>query len=126
MINIEKQITHWKKGAEEDWEVARDLVNHGRIRHGLFFAHLALEKVLKAHVCKYTQDLAPRIHRLPRLAELASLTIDPVQLETLILMGTFNLEGRYPGLYAPEPTQNEAQVYLRRTEELYQWLMNLL
>lgn len=126
MIDIEKQITHWKKGAEEDWDVAQNLVNQGRIRHGLFFAHLALEKVLKAHVCKYTQDLAPRIHRLPQLAELASLTLDPVQLEILLLMGTFNLEGRYPELYAPEPTQNEARVYLRRTEELYQWLTNLL
>ncbi|MBU0510940.1 MAG: HEPN domain-containing protein [Chloroflexi bacterium] len=98
MIDIEKQITHWKKGAEEDWEVAHDLVNQGRIRHGLFFAHLALEKVLKAHFCKYTRDLAPRIHRLPRLAELASLTLDPVQLEILLLMSTFNFEGRYSGI----------------------------
>ncbi len=32
--------------------MASDLAGDGRIRHGLFFAHLAPEKILKAHVCK--------------------------------------------------------------------------
>lgn len=40
-----------------------------------FFAHLALEKLLKAHVCRTTNDLAPRIHALLRLAERAELPI---------------------------------------------------
>lgn len=51
MINIEKQIAHWRNGAEEDWSVAQELIERGRVRHGLFFAHLALEKMLKAHYC---------------------------------------------------------------------------
>ncbi len=51
-VDIEKQIAHWKRGALEDWEVAVELVDKDRYRHGLFFAHLALEKILKAHVCR--------------------------------------------------------------------------
>jgi len=73
MIDINKQINFWRSGGEEDLAVARDLVNRNRIRHGLFFAHLALEKALKAHVCRVTQDIAPRLHNLVRLAELAEL-----------------------------------------------------
>lgn len=96
MIDIDKQIVHWRDGAKEDIEVARELVARGRNRHGLFLAHLALEKVLKAHVCRHTRDLAPRIHSLVRLAELASIKPNKEQLDTLAEMNAFNLEGRYP------------------------------
>ncbi len=75
MIDINKQIEHWRSGAFEDWNVANGLVEQGKIRHGLFFAHLALEKTLKAHVCRVKNDIAPPIHNLLRLAERASLVL---------------------------------------------------
>ncbi len=76
MIDIDTQIQHWIEGSREEWAVACELIANRRIRHGLFWAHLALEKALKAHVCKQTEDLAPRIHNLARLTELAALDID--------------------------------------------------
>ncbi len=79
MIDIDKQIAYWRDSADEDFAVARELVRRTRIRHGLFFAHLALEKALKAHVCRVTQDIAPRVHNLVRLAELAELDLQPAQ-----------------------------------------------
>jgi hypothetical protein len=57
MIDVEKQIAYWRAGAAEDWQVAQELINLGRTRHGLFFAHL-LEKLLKAHVCRATRERA--------------------------------------------------------------------
>lgn len=60
MIDLEKQVAYWRDGAVEDWQVAVELVNLGRTRHGLFFAHLALKKLLKAHLCRATADLAPQ------------------------------------------------------------------
>jgi HEPN domain-containing protein len=72
------------------------LVNSGRTRHGLFFAHLALEKILKAVVCKQTNDMAPRLHNLVRLYELAALPVDTAKIEILAEMNAFNIEGRYP------------------------------
>ncbi len=51
-IDIQKQIKYWQHGAVEDWDVAENLVDQQKVRHGLFFAHLALEKILKAHVCQ--------------------------------------------------------------------------
>jgi HEPN domain-containing protein len=64
MIDISKQIAYWQSGAKEDWDATQDLIKKGRVRHGLFFAHLALEKILKALVCQQTQALAPRTHNL--------------------------------------------------------------
>lgn len=126
MIDIDKQIAYWREGANEDMEVARDLVARGRTRHGLFLAHLALEKVLKAHVCRQTRDLAPKIHSLVRLAELALIELTNEHLDTLAEMNAFNVEGRYPETLVLAPTSAEAQGYLARAEEVFQWLIQLL
>jgi len=126
MLDIEKQISYWRNGAAEDWAVAQELVNKNRTRHGLFFAHLALEKLLKAHVCRHAQDLAPRLHNLVRLAELAELAPNQDQIDILAEMNAFNIEGRYPDTLVPPPTPREAKQYLRRAKEVYRWLMNQL
>lgn len=73
MLDSGKQVDYWRQGADEDWEVAVKLVTDGKSRHGLFFAHLALEKMLKALVCRHTRDVPPRIHNLTRPSELAGL-----------------------------------------------------
>jgi HEPN domain-containing protein len=126
LIDIEKQIAYWRDGAEEDMDVARDLIARGRNRHALFLAQLALEKVLKAHVCRQTGDLAPKIHSLVRLAELGAVQTDKEQLDTLAEMNAFNVEGRYPETLAPPPTVDEAKRYFERAQEVFEWLMQLL
>ena len=125
MVDIAKQITFWRDSAKEDWDVARQLVENGRTRHGLFFAHLALEKIIKAIVCKQSQDLAPRLHNLSRLAELAALTLDTGQIEVLAVMNAFHIEGRYPESLIKPPTKEEALNYMAEAEGVLQWLMNL-
>jgi HEPN domain-containing protein len=52
MLNIPKQIEYWVKNAEEDFEVGTSLIKAGKTRHGLFFMNLAVEKMLKACICK--------------------------------------------------------------------------
>jgi len=125
-IDIQKQIAYWKNGAIEDWDVAQSLIEDKKVRHGLFFAHLALEKLLKAHVCRVRQDLAPRIHNLSRLAELSKLNLSQKLKDILAEMNAFNIEGRYPDTLTPPPTQTEAEKYMSRAEEVYQWLMKQL
>ena len=125
MIDIEKQIAFWRSSAGEDWDVARQLVANERIRHGLFFAHLALEKILKAIVCRHSQDLAPKLHNLSRLFELAGLNIDTEKMEILAEMNAFHIEGRYPESLTKPPSKAEALNYMTKAEEVFQWLMNL-
>jgi HEPN domain-containing protein len=126
MFDIEKQVAYWRDGAVEDWDVAQDLLKHRRMRHGLFLLHLALEKLLKAHVCRRTNDLAPRLHNLVRLAELAQVTPTQAQLDILADINTFNLEGRYPDMLTPVPSSGDVKDHLRRAEEVYRWLLSQL
>ncbi|HEY89100.1 MAG TPA: HEPN domain-containing protein [Thermoflexia bacterium] len=74
MINIDKHISYWQSGAAKDFGVAEQLIRLGKIRHGLFFLQLTLEKILKAHVCRNSGDIASRLHNLTRLAELSGIT----------------------------------------------------
>jgi HEPN domain-containing protein len=96
MVDIPKVVAHWRAGAREDWEVATDLVERGHLRHGLFFAHLGLEKVLKAHVCRHRGELAPHIHDLVRLAGAASLPLGDDRQDVLAKMNAYALAGRCP------------------------------
>lgn len=126
MVDVEKQVSYWRTSAREDWAVGRALVQQQRARHGLFFVHLALEKVLKALVCRATRDLAPHIHNLVRLSELARLSLADDQLDLLAEMNAFNVEGRYPEAITPPPSPREARDYIARTEPVFQWLMSQL
>jgi HEPN domain-containing protein len=125
-MDIQKQIEYWCTSSDEDWEVAAKLVKDGSIRHGLFFAHLALEKRLKALVCQNTQDIAPRIHNLPRLCQVAGLTLKPDHTDILADMNQFNIEGRYPEFHISQPSQQEALGYLTKSEEVLLWLTHQL
>ena len=126
MVDIPQQIAYWRNGAVEDWDVANQLVDGGKIRHGMFFAHLALEKILKAHICKKTQKLAPRIHNLVRLTEIAELELRTEDVDTLAEMNEFNLEGRYPVTFLPPPTKEESQAYIKKAKVVFEWLTRKL
>ncbi len=45
-------ISYWVRSAEHDWEAAMTLFHSGKNMHALFFAHLTIEKFLKAHWVK--------------------------------------------------------------------------
>ena len=125
-MDISRQIQYWRSGAIEDWEVAVELVNAGRTRHGLFFAHLALEKLLKAHVCRTTGDLAPRIHTLLRLAERTDLSVSEPQRLFLARFDQYQLEGRYPDMLPMAPDIETAGQELRQAQEMFEWLIQQL
>ena len=126
MIDVEKQVAYWLAGAEEDWQVGVELINLGRTRHGLFFIHLALEKLLKALICKATKDLAPRLHTLLRLAEWASLAPSEEQRSFLARFDRYQIEGRYPDLLPFPPSPEAARRELQQAEEVLQWLKRQL
>ena len=124
MIDLDRYASLLRAGAVEDWAVARDLIERDRARHGLFFAHLALEKMLKALVARATADIPPRIHNLVRLAELAALDLPPGFLDTLAEVNPFNLAGRYPDALVAAPGRADAKALLSRAEEVGAWLQS--
>lgn len=56
--DIERHVAYWSSTAAEDVASAELLVRNGHTRQGLFFMHLALEKILKAHVTRTVKDVA--------------------------------------------------------------------
>lgn len=126
MVDVDTHVAYWRAGAQEDWAVAAELVGWRRARHGLFFAHLALEKALKAHVTRHTRDVAPRIHNLVRLAEIAELRPSQETQDTLADMNAFSQAGRYPDTLPAAPSEEETDAYLARAEKVFQWLINQL
>lgn len=125
-MDIDEQVKYWKTGSAEDLAAAESLLEKGHLRHSLFFAHLALEKMLKAHVTRQTKDMAPRIHSLPRLVSLAGLKLDGEQMDFLREFGAYQIEGRYPDAQQVEIDRVLAGEELRRTRKMMEWLSRQL
>ena len=121
-MDIEKQISCWITGAEEDFAAAQSLFERGHLRHCLFLAHLAVEKMLKAQVIRQTKDVPPKIHNLARLAQITKLKLQPQQEQFLREFGIYQLEGRYPDVEQMPFDRNSAEQEMSRVGELLKWL----
>ena len=122
MINVNKQIYYWEKGADEEMLNAKIMIENQRLLAGLFFCHLCLEKILKALVVKITGEHPPRTHILSSLAEKALVTLDDEQDKFISKLQYYQLEGRYPEMFPTEPDVITTQQYLEQTINLHQWL----
>jgi len=126
MIDLQKQIDYWVKGAEEDLITADLLLKKKRYLHGMFFCHLTIEKVLKAHYVKSEMDVPPRTHNLIYLAGTTRIEFEENDLYFLGILMKYQLEGRYPDYSPVLPKQIVIDDYLRRTRELFLWLKQKL
>lgn len=126
MADITGQVNYWRQSSDEDWEVAQELVRNGRTRHGLFFAHLALEKLLKAFVCLHTQAIPPKTHNLLLLADKTNLAFSNDQKLFLARFDQYQIEGRYPEMLPTAPTQEKAAQEIIAAEEFVLWLKEKL
>lgn len=128
-LDIAQICAFWVTEAEEALEVAHHLVAKADYSYALFFGHLALEKMLKAHYVSRQERHAPPLHNLLRLALAAELDIDAQTADKLTTITAFNLEARYPDFKrsfrrtcTPEYTAQQMAVI----EELMQWLRSQL
>ena len=65
--------------------------------HSLFWAHLVLEKLLKAHWVKDNEgNTPPKIHMLVTILNKTKLQMPDSDKQFLSEMNQFQLEGRYP------------------------------
>lgn len=94
-MNVEKQLVFWKTSADRNLKTAQDLYKTKHYDACLFFCHLALEKYLKGLVVFSTNEFAPYIHDLAKLAKLATLDFADKTMSDLRTITTFNIAGRY-------------------------------
>ncbi|NKQ35282.1 MAG: HEPN domain-containing protein [Chloroflexi bacterium] len=121
MIDVDKQIAYWRNSSLEDWEVAQELITLERTRHGLFFAHLSVEKMLKAHICQQSKELPPKIHNLLVLGEKANLPLSNRQKIFLGRFDQYQIEGRYATTLLTALVK--ARQEMAEAAEFLQWLI---
>ena len=122
MLDIQKQIDYWIKGAEEDILTAQLLIREKRTLPGLFFCYLAIEKVIKAHVVKKIGDEAPQNQTLTDLSETADLEFDDSTRLFLEILMKYQLQGQHPDCDPVIPEQPIVIVYFNETKDLLQKL----
>ncbi|MCK4626058.1 MAG: HEPN domain-containing protein [Phycisphaerae bacterium] len=125
-MDVQKQVDYWRMSGEEDIAAARSLLDKGHLRHAMFFAHLAIEKVLKAHVTRRTSAVPPRTHSLVRLVEISVLSVTSEQDAFLRRFGMYQLEGRYPDSEQVPLNQDAAIRDLSQAQEMLTWLVERL
>ena len=121
-MDIAKQVEYCTTGSEEDLAAAGSLLEKGHLRHSLFVAHWALEKMLKALVTQRTGQIPPKMHNLVRLAQRAGLNAEPQKERFLRRFDVHQLEGRYPDSQLADIGRPRAQEELQGAVEMVQWL----
>ena len=92
-----EHIRYWMNSAQKDEETMRYLLDGGKYVHALFFGHLYLEKILKAHwIMCHEAHYPPKIHNLLSLLKLTDITLSEEYLLFLLKLNQYQIEGRYP------------------------------
>ena len=126
MPDINKQIEYWRNTADNDINTAEILINSKKLIEGLFFCHLSIEKIIKAHVAKTTNDFPPKSHDLFFLTKKAGLSLSEEQTQFMQILMTYQLEGRYPEYYPKVMEFEKAIDYLCKTKDLLSCLKKML
>ncbi len=122
---IRKDTQNWVALAEYDLETAVHMLETGRYLYVVFLCHLALEKMLKAHVTEATQTIPVKTHDLIYLVKKSGLEISREHLEFIGKINTASIPTRYPEdlqRAVSEYPKSVAKEYLRQTQEISQWL----
>lgn len=107
-------------------ETAEILINNGKLLQGLFFCHLAIEKILKALIQKKTLKIPPKSHNLKYLSELASIEITEEQNLIMAVLMKYQMEGRYPENNPVSPSTELANDQLKKTKGLFECIKKML
>jgi len=128
-VDVEKVVQYWLTTAADDLTAAEHLFQNGDYTHALFFAHLYLEKMLKARVVRATGEHAPISHNLRYLAERASLELSTKQLAFLARVTEYAIRMRYPDMelqFKCQCTQEFCAAELKEIKEFGTWIEKMV
>lgn len=125
-MDIQKQIEYWTNTGADDLITAEVLLKNKRILPCLFFCHLCIEKMIKAHVVRCTKEAPPKVHNLSYLLEKTDLNPSEEQLFFCDTLMYYQLEGRYPDYFPKVPTMATSENILKKTKEFQKWLQTKL
>ena len=121
-----KTISYWLECAAYDLETGKSLLESKKFPYALFFAHLAIEKALKALVVKESGEHAPYTHSLMILAKKANIKLTEDMIDNLAEYTRFSIEARYPDekkTFYDQCTEGFAYQKFSEMEKLYKWMI---
>jgi HEPN domain-containing protein len=101
------------------------LFSSKRYSDTLFFGHIILEKIIKAHIVKQTKQQTPYSHNLIMLAEQAQLDLTDEEWKLLGTVNEFNIRTGYPEQkldFYKKCTKKYTENYLQKIKLLYKKL----
>ena len=122
---MRKDTANWIALTDYDLETAQHMLATGRYLYVIFLCHLALEKILKAHVAEVTQSLPIKTHDLIYLVKKSELELSQQHLDFVGKINTASIPTRYPEdlqRSLKEYPKAVAEDYLNQSMELIQWL----
>lgn len=115
--------------AKDSFDTAEQLFVLKKYHHSLFFFHLSIEKVLKALCQQKTNQPAPPIHNLTRLATTAGLTINDEQIEQLDEISSYNVTARYDDYkrsFYKKASKEYTETWRIKVLDMYSYLLTLI
>lgn len=128
-MDVERVVQYWLATAADDWMAAEHLFQCGDYPHALFFAHLYLEKLLKALIVRSTGEHAPIGHHLRYLAKRGGLDLSQEQEAFLIRVTEYAVRTRYPDMalqFKRQCTREFCAAEMERIREFGTWVEQLL
>ena len=122
---MRKDTANWIALTDYDIETAHHMLETGRYLYVIFLCHLALEKMLKAHVAEATQAVPIKTHDLIYLVKTSELEPPADYLDFIGKINTASIPTRYPDdlqRALKEYPRSVAKDYLSQTQEILKWL----
>lgn len=100
-----------------------------RYSDSLFYGHIVLEKILKAHVVHKIKKQSEYTHNLVKLMHEAGINLSESEQDILDIVNDFNIRARYPDeklRFYKQCTKKYSEYYLKQIKSLYKNLCQKL
>jgi len=122
---MSRAANNWFEIASYDLETAEAMQKERRYLYVIFFCQQAVEKMMKGKYTEKTGEVAPKIHDLRRLSEIATLNITEKYMQFLDQLTYLYIDVRYPMDLSESLTtitEDVAKNYLNQTKGFLRWL----
>jgi len=128
---LKQKTMNWLNIAQDDYEVAGQLLENKKYLHCLFFCQQAIEKAIKAIYYEKNEETPPRKHNLASLAEDIGVFDELERLDSDLLntLSQYYIESRYTedrDALARKCNKAFTEDILKKTEVVFKWLKNQL
>ena len=128
---VNDKVKYWLELSDDDLITAKCLLENKRLLHCGYFCHQVVEKALKAVITNNTDEMPPKIHDLPKLANKGLIydLLSENQLLMLDKLKPLQIEARYPEykeLIAEKLNGDYCKELVLETENLLCWIKELL